>query len=66
LINRTRHPSVLVVSSFRGADSDTGRNLVVAEDRERLAVNKKKFHMARSNLKKLKEAEVKEQYQVDI
>jgi hypothetical protein len=57
--------SALVVSSFRGADSDTGRTLLVAKDRERPAVNKQtkkkfKFHTARSNFKKLKEAEVEE------
>jgi endonuclease/exonuclease/phosphatase family metal-dependent hydrolase len=40
LIDRRRHSSVLDVQSFRAADCDTDRYLVVAKIRERIAVNK--------------------------
>ena len=40
LIDRTLHSGLLDVRSFRGADCDTNHYLVVAEVRERLAVNK--------------------------
>jgi hypothetical protein len=69
LIDRKWHSSVLDVRSFRAADCDTDHYLVVAKFRERLAVSKQKnqkFHMERFSLKKLSEAEGKEQYQVDI
>jgi hypothetical protein len=42
---------------------------VVAKVRERLAVNKQRlqrFHMEKSNLKKLNEVECKEQYRVEV
>jgi hypothetical protein len=42
---------------------------VVAEVRERLAVNKQRshrFHMERFNVKKLNEVEGKEQYRVEV
>jgi hypothetical protein len=41
LIDRTQHSSVLDVRSFKGADCDTDRYLVVAKVRERLAVSKR-------------------------
>jgi hypothetical protein len=55
-----RHPSILDVRTFRGAD---------CEVRERLAVYRravKKTDNEILNLKKLKEGRVKEQYQITI
>jgi hypothetical protein len=69
LIDRRRHSSIIDVRSFRAADCDTDHYLVVAKVREGLAVNKQtthRVHMERFNLKKLKEVEVKEQYQIEI
>jgi hypothetical protein len=69
LIDRRRHSSVLDVRSFRAADCDTDHYLVVANIRDKIAVNKKgshKFHMERFNLKKLKEVEGKEKYCVKV
>jgi hypothetical protein len=69
LIDRRRYSSVLDVRSFKGADCDTDHYLVVAEVRERLAVSKRaaqKIDTERFNVKKLKEGDVKEQYQVTI
>jgi hypothetical protein len=40
LIDRRWHSSILNMQSFRGADCDTDRYLVVAKVRERLAVSK--------------------------
>jgi hypothetical protein len=54
LIDRRRHSSLLDVRSFRTADCDTDHYLVVAEVRERLAVNKQtmhRFYTERFNLK---------------
>jgi hypothetical protein len=51
------------------ADCNTGHYLVVAKDRERLAVNKQRlhiFHTERINLKKLNELEGKEKYNVEV
>jgi hypothetical protein len=51
------------------ADCDTGHNLVVAEFRERLAVNEQRshsFHMVRFNVKKLNKAEGKEKYRIEV
>jgi hypothetical protein len=69
LIDRRKHSSVLDVQSFRTADCDTDRYLVVAKIRERIAVNKQgshKFHMERFNLKKLNEVEGKEKYRFEV
>jgi hypothetical protein len=66
---RRGHSSVLNVRSFRAEDCDTDHCLVVADIRERLAVNKQglyKFHMQRFNLKKLNEVEGKEKYHVEV
>jgi hypothetical protein len=68
LIDRIRHSSILDVRSFRGADCDSDHYLVVAEVRERLAVNKrmvKEMDVERFNLKHLNEVGNK-QYQVTI
>jgi hypothetical protein len=40
LIDRRRHSSILDVLSFRAADCNTDRYLVVAKVRERLSVSK--------------------------
>jgi hypothetical protein len=51
---------LLDVRSFRVADCDTGRYLVVAKTRERIAMNKQgshKFHMERFIFKKLNKIE---------
>jgi hypothetical protein len=69
LIDRRRHSSTLDARSFRGADRDTDRYLVVAKVRERLAVSMRavqKIDTERLNVKKLNEGDVKEQYQVTI
>jgi hypothetical protein len=69
LIDKRRHSSILDVRSFSGADCDTDHYLVVAKVRERLAVSKRaaqNIDTGRFNVKKLKEADVKEQYQVTI
>jgi len=68
-IDRRWHSSVLDVLSFRGADCDTDRYLVIAKVMESLAVGKQaaqRFDRQRFNLKKLNEPEVGEQYQIEI
>jgi hypothetical protein len=67
LIDGRWHSSILDVRSFRGADSDTDRCLVVAEVREILAVSKpaaRKFDVERFDLRKLSKLEVSELYQI--
>ena len=69
LIDRRRQSSILDVRSFRGADCDTDHYLVVAKVRVRLAVSKQQTHKLdgeRFNLRKLKDLEVKKQYQIEI
>jgi hypothetical protein len=69
LIARRRHPSILVVRTFRGADCGTDRYLVVAKVKERLAVSKRaalEIDTERFSVKKLNEGDVKKQYQVTI
>jgi hypothetical protein len=69
LIDRRWHSIVLDVRSFRGAECDTDHYLVIAKVRERLAVGKQdaqRLDRQRFNLSKLKELEVREQYQIEI
>jgi hypothetical protein len=69
LIHRRRFSSTFDVQSFRAADCDTDHHLVVANVRERLAVNKQtthKVHMERLYLRKLSEVEGREWYRVEI
>jgi hypothetical protein len=69
LEDRRRHSNVLDVRSFRAADCDSDRYLVVAKIRERLAVNKQRsqrFDMERLNLLKLNKVHGKEQYRSEV
>jgi len=69
LIDRRWQSSVLDVRSFRGAECDTDRYLVIAKVRERLTVGKQaalRFYRQRFNLRKLNEPEVREKYQIEI
>jgi endonuclease/exonuclease/phosphatase family metal-dependent hydrolase len=57
LVDRRRHSNILDVRSLRAADSHSDHYPVVAEIRERLAVNEQRlqrFDMERFNLKQLK------------
>jgi hypothetical protein len=62
LIDTTWHWSRLNVSSFRGADYDIDHYLVVAKVRDRLAETKQATQ--KFSIRKLSEADDKEQYQV--
>jgi hypothetical protein len=69
LTDRRRHPSVLVVRSFRAVDFDTDHYLMVAKGKERLAENKQRsqsFHMEMFNLKKFNTVEVKGKFRVEV
>jgi hypothetical protein len=69
LIDRQRHSIILDVRSFRTADYDNNHYLVMAKVRQRLADNKQRshrFHMERSNFKKLNEVEGKERYRAEV
>jgi len=69
LTDRRWHSSILEVRFFTGADCDTNHCLVVAKARERLAINKQKpqrYDVVRFYLRKLRELEVRKQYQIDI
>jgi hypothetical protein len=68
-IDKRQHSNILDVRSFRGARCDTDHYLVVAKVRERLALSKGaawNIDMERFSLRKIKEGDVKEQYQVTI
>ena len=61
--------SIIHVCSFRGAACDTDHYLLVAKVRERLPVSKQatqKFDGERFNPRKLRDLEVKKQYQIEI
>jgi hypothetical protein len=69
LIDKRRHSNILDARSFRGADCDTDRYLVVTKLRERISACKRtmqKYDLERLDLKKLDDVEVKEKYQVEI
>jgi hypothetical protein len=64
LVDRRQQSSILDVRSFRGAVCDTDHYLVAAKLRERLSASKRvaqKFDMQRFDLRKLNDAEFKEQ-----
>jgi hypothetical protein len=63
LIDGRWYSSILVVRSFRGADCDIDRCLVVAKVREILAAAQK-FDVERFDLRKLSKLEVSKQYQI--
>jgi hypothetical protein len=65
LVDRKRHLNVLDALSYRAAVCYTDHYLVVANVRERLAVNKQRSHrfdMERFNLKDLNEVEEMERF----
>ena len=69
LIDRRWHSSILDVRSFKGADCDSDHYLVVTKVRGSLAVNKeaaKKYDGERFNLRKLRELEVRKEYQLRL
>jgi hypothetical protein len=59
----------VVVVAFRAPDCDTDHCLVVANVKERLALNKERshrFHIERFSLKKLNEVEGNDDYSVEV
>jgi hypothetical protein len=63
LIDRQRNSNLFDIRLYRAADCDTHHCLVVANVRDRLAVNKSKshsLHIQRFYLKKISEVEGKE------
>jgi hypothetical protein len=69
LIDGRRLSVILDVRSFRAANCDTDHYPIVSNIRVRLAVSKlttTRDHMERFSLKKLNEADDKEQYRVEI
>jgi len=69
VIDRTWHSSILDVRSFTENNYDTDHYLVVENVRKRLTVSKQKagkFNGEIFNLRKLKELEVKKQYQTEV
>ena len=69
LMDRRRQSNILDVRSFSGADCDTDHYLVVAKVRERLAVSKQatqKLDGEKFNLRKLKDLDLKKQYEIEI
>ena len=68
-INRRRQPSILDIRSFREADCDSDHYLLTAKLRERLSVSKREdqtVDINRFNVGKLKDEEIKLQYQIQI
>lgn len=67
LVDKKRYSNIGDIRSFRGADSDTHRYLMVAEVRERDCEQAaRNFHMGRFNLKNLSDVKVKGEYDVKI
>jgi hypothetical protein len=69
LIDRRWRSSTVSVRSFKGADCDTDRYLLIAKVRERLSARTQaaqKTDVERFNLKKLSDMEVTKKYQIEI
>ena len=69
LIDKRRQSSILDIRSFRGVDCDLDHYLLIAKLRERLSVAKRvdlTVDINRFNVGKLKDEEIKLQYQVQI
>ena len=69
LIDKRRQSSIQDIQSFRGADCDSDHYLLVAKLRERLSIAKRvdpTIDINRFNVGKLKDEEIKLQYQVQI
>ena len=68
-IDKRRQSSIIDIRSFRGADCDTEHYLVIGKLRERLSVAKRIDQIVdidRFDVRKLKDGEIKLQYQVQI
>jgi hypothetical protein len=68
LVDRRRHSNILDVRSYRAADCDTDQYLVVAEVRERLAMNEEinTDFIWRGSISRSWRVEGKEQYRVEV